>query len=185
MGVAYWTYLDSLGGGGRGCLPRIESANQGPVAHAVVPTEGYQPPTAGVQNITADEKLRVTKDRADWMLCPRIFNKINRKMSHLFAFTLNWRLCKPTMKPGGQCLAQVREQIVSVEIKGVVPNTPKNANPGTPLVTEQARLDITNAQDQQTRHHTWAISGNHKAYPKELQSSFWHHGNKVIWLLVQ
>ena len=38
---------------------------------------------AGIRNITADEESRVMKDRSDWMLCPRVFNKINQVMGPL------------------------------------------------------------------------------------------------------
>ena len=38
---------------------------------------------AGKLNVTADEESRVMKDRTDWMLCPKIFHKINRKLGPL------------------------------------------------------------------------------------------------------
>ena len=33
---------------------------------------------AGTLNLTADEESRVMRDRSDWMLCPRVFSKINQ-----------------------------------------------------------------------------------------------------------
>ena len=38
---------------------------------------------AGKLNVTTDEESRVMKDRTDWMLCPKIFHKINRKLGPL------------------------------------------------------------------------------------------------------
>jgi hypothetical protein len=38
---------------------------------------------AGRLNVTADEESRVLKDRSDWMLCPRVFQKINHQLGPL------------------------------------------------------------------------------------------------------
>lgn len=38
---------------------------------------------AGVLNVTADEESRVMKDRTDWKLCPKIFQKINARFGPL------------------------------------------------------------------------------------------------------
>ena len=63
---------------------------------------------AGVQNITADEESRVMKD---WMLCPRVFNKINRATGPLqvglSASRLTHQLCELETRPrsmGNGCL---------------------------------------------------------------------------------
>ena len=38
---------------------------------------------AGTLNLTADEESRVMRDRSDWMLCPRVFVKINQRTGPL------------------------------------------------------------------------------------------------------
>ena len=51
---------------------------------------------AGRLNVTADEESRVLKDRSDWMLCPRIFRKIDHQLGlleiDLFASRLSTQL---------------------------------------------------------------------------------------------
>ena len=50
----------------------------------------------GVKNCTADEESRVMRDRSDWMLCPRVFSKVNHKTGplqvNLFASRLTHQL---------------------------------------------------------------------------------------------
>jgi hypothetical protein len=50
----------------------------------------------GTLNCTADEESRVMRDRSDWMLCPKVFNKINLRTGplqvDLFASRLNHQL---------------------------------------------------------------------------------------------
>ena len=53
---------------------------------------------AGKLNSMADEESRVLKDRLDWMLCPKVFQKINRQLGplevdlHVFASRLSTQL---------------------------------------------------------------------------------------------
>lgn len=37
----------------------------------------------GVLNTTADKESRIMKDRTDWMLCPRVFQEINKRLGSL------------------------------------------------------------------------------------------------------
>lgn len=49
----------------------------------VVPTSLKATHLAGTLNNTAAEESHVMKDISDWMLCPRVFSKINQKTGPL------------------------------------------------------------------------------------------------------
>ena len=96
---------------------------------------------AGKLNVTADEESRVMKDRSDWMLCPKIFKKINKEMGPLHvdlfasrlttqlpcyvswrpdpaamtcdAFSLDWSLVKGYANPPWNLIGKVLSQVRS------------------------------------------------------------------------
>ena len=69
-------------------------------------------------------------------------------------------VCKSTMESGRQSSntgqepeSPVSVSSTSVEITGVVSNTARNVDPGTPPAAKQARFDPTDSQSQQARHN--------------------------------
>ncbi|XP_065185967.1 uncharacterized protein LOC135816795 [Sycon ciliatum] len=94
---------------------------------------------AGSLNVIADEESRVMKDRSDWMLCPKIFQRINSRfgpldvdlfasrLSHQLpqyvswrpdpvaiatdAFTMNWKVSNGYANPPWNLIGKVLQQV--------------------------------------------------------------------------
>ena len=117
---------------------------------------------AGKLNVTADKESRVMKDRTDWMLCPKIFHKINQKLGPLQvdlfasrlttqlphyaswrpdpeamacdAFSLDWSQMKGYANPPWNLIGKVLSQVQSQQTSLVIVTPLWKSQPWYPVL---------------------------------------------------
>ncbi|XP_065177241.1 uncharacterized protein LOC135807129 [Sycon ciliatum] len=131
---------------------------------------------AGSLNVIADEESRVMKDRSDWMLCPKIFQRINSRfgpldvdlfasrLSHQLpqyvswrpdpvaiatdAFTMNWKVSNGYANPPWNLIGKVLQQVQqqNAEIVLVAPDYESRTLANRADDEKQAQLLIATIQ---------------------------------------